>query len=229
MFPFFFDPSMIIILPGILVALWAQIATQNTFAEWDKVSTGTSAKKVAEDILAQYGVNDVRVEYTPGMLTDHYDPRDKVLRLSDATYNKDSVSAIAVAAHEAGHAIQHSRMYLPLMVRNAIFPVVSLASNMWMFLVILGIFLRIPNLLYIGAWVFASTLVFSVVTLPVEFDASGRALKILKNNGTLDNEEMSGARKVLSAAAMTYIAAALMSLLQLLRIIFLSRSFGDRD
>lgn len=230
MFPFmFFDPTQIIILPGILLAMWAQFKTQSTFQVWAQVPTGTSAKKVAQDILTQYGIDDVRVEYTPGMLSDHYDPRDKVLRLSDATYDSDSVAAIAVAAHEAGHAIQHNRAYMPLMLRNAIAPAVGFASNTWIFIVLLGFLTRSVNLIHVGIWVFGAVLAFSVITLPVEFDASGRALKILNNNGTLQEEELQGARKVLTAAAMTYIAGALVALLQLLRLIFLSRSFGSRD
>lgn len=230
MFPFmFFDPTQIILLPGIILAMWAQFKTQSTFNKWAEVSAGVSAKKVAEDILTQYGVDDVRVEYTPGMLTDHYDPTAKVLRLSDATYEKDSVAAIAVAAHEAGHAIQHNRAYMPLMLRNTIAPVAGFASNIWIFVVLIGIFMRIPNLITVGIWVFGAVLAFSVITLPVEFDASGRALKILNNNGILQGEELQGARKVLSAAAMTYIAGALVALLQLLRLIFISRSFGSRD
>ncbi|MGL5721763.1 MAG: zinc metallopeptidase [Brevinema sp.] len=227
---FFFDPTQIIILPGLIIALWAQFKTQHTFEEWSQVSAGTSAKKVAEDILTQYGVDDVHVEHVSGMLTDHYDPRDKVLRLSDATYHSDSVAAIAVAAHEAGHAIQHNRGYLPLLLRNAIVPAVSIASWAWMILFFIGIFIRSPQMVQIGIWVFGSTLAFSVITLPVEFDASGRALKILNNNGILHGESLVGARKVLTAAALTYIAGALMSLLQLLRLLVLSNMFGgNRD
>lgn len=227
-FPFFFDPTMIIILPGIVLAMIAQAKVQNTFNKWSQIPTGLSAKDVAETILQENGVHDVRVEFTPGQLSDHYDPRFRTLRLSESTFHANSVAAIAVAAHEAGHAIQHHRHYFPLMLRNAIFPIVSIASNSWIFIVIAGIFLRMPELLKIGVYTFGATFAFSVVTLPVEFDASSRAIQIL-NQGFLDKQELSGAKKVLNAAALTYVAGAVISLLQLLRIIMLTGGMRRDD
>lgn len=227
-FPFFFDPTMIIVLPGIVLAMIAQAKVQSTFNKWSEVPTSLSAKDVAETILQENGVHDVRVEFTPGQLSDHYDPRSKTLRLSESTFHANSVAAIAVAAHEAGHAIQHNRQYFPLILRNAIFPIVSIASNAWIFIVIAGIFLRIPELLRIGVYTFGATFAFSLVTLPVEFDASNRAIQIL-NQGFLDRQELTGAKKVLNAAALTYIAGAVVSLLQLLRIIMLTGGMRRDD
>ncbi|MGL4562034.1 MAG: zinc metallopeptidase [Brevinema sp.] len=224
---FGFDRTLILIVPGFLLVLYAHFKVQSTFKKWSEVSSSSTGAEIARQILDDNGIHNVPVECIPGQLTDHYDPRTRVVRLSESTYYSNSIAAIAVAAHEVGHAVQHAQSYAPLMLRNAVAPVVGIMSNAWSFLVIAGIFFSIPYLLNIGVIFFAAFFLFSAITLPVEFDASKRALTTLEMDGHLDpTYELPGAKKVLDAAAMTYVAGALMALLQLIRLLLI---LNNRD
>ena len=186
-----------------------------------------TGREAAETILRRAGIYDVRVERISGNLTDHYDPRNNTLRLSDGVYGSSSVAAIGIAAHECGHAMQQHEGYAPLVLRSALVPVVNLGSNLYFPIFLLGLLFSWEPLIYVGIACFALTLVFSLVTLPVEFNASGRALRVLDQQGYLSPEEMDGARAVLNAAAMTYVAAAISSLLQLVRLLIIARDRRD--
>lgn len=212
----------------ILMAVLCMIAQGNvtsTFNRYSKVanSRGYTGADVAKMLLHQNGIYDVTVEHIKGNLTDHYDPVKKVLRLSDAVYGSKSVAALGVAAHETGHAIQHAKGYVPLKIRSAIFPVVNFCSTIAMPLFVIGILIGVMinsySLALAGAILFAVVVAFQVITLPVEFNASSRALRMLEDYNYLDTGEVAGARKVLSAAAMTYVAAAATSIVQLLRLL----------
>lgn len=220
---FFWDPTMIIILPALILAFYAQYKVRSTFAKYNEIrsSRGITGREVAEYILRRNGILDVAVEEIDGMLTDHYDPRTKKVRLSSNNYRRDSLSAVAVAAHEVGHAIQHATGYVPLQLRHSILPVTNLGSTLAFPLFIIGLFLNTPFLMDLGILFFAGVVVFHLVTLPVEFNASSRALVQLKDNGLLTAGEVSGARKVLTAAALTYVATTLMAALELVRLILL--------
>ncbi|MBO5059686.1 MAG: zinc metallopeptidase [Clostridia bacterium] len=227
---FFYDPTYILVILGFLFATIASTGVQSAFRKYSEVKsyrryTGADA---ARKILDDNGLYNIRVEHISGNLSDHYDPTANVIRLSDSTYASDSVAAIGVAAHEAGHAVQHAVGYVPIKVRNAIVPVVNICSTLSMPLFIIGLLLGAAGLANIGIILFSGALVFQLVTLPVEFDASRRALKILNTSAMLDEEELRGAKKVLRAAAMTYVAAVLSSALQLLRLIMLNNS-RNRD
>lgn len=217
MHEFFLYPAFII---SILVSFYAQIKVSTTFNKYSRVNTfrGKNAAEVAQMILSSNGLYDVRVERVSGNLTDHYDPRTKVIRLSDSVHDSTSVAALGVAAHEAGHAVQHATAYFPIKIRTAIIPVCQIGSNLAMPLVLLGIVLSIPNLAYIGVFAFGLSALFQLVTLPVEFNASSRALSYLKQENILQGSEVNSARKVLSAAAMTYVAALAVALANLLRL-----------
>lgn len=178
--------------------------------------------QVAMEILRRNGITDVSVRHVSGNLTDHFDPRTKTVNLSDATYDSPSVAAVGVAAHECGHVCQHEFGYLPLKIRTAIVPAASIGSKAGIPILILGMFLSMPFLIKIGIWVFSLAVLFQVVTLPVEFDASRRALVMLDEYGILDQEELSHSKKVLSAAAMTYVASAASAVVQLLRLVLLN-------
>ncbi len=228
MYPYYFDPTYILIIIGMLIALAAQAKVKSTFNKYSQVRShsGMTAAEVAMRILNSNGIYDVNVDRVSGDLTDHYDPKTKTLRLSDSTYNSTSVAAIGVAAHECGHAIQHHQEYVPLTLRNTIVPVVNICSNLsWPIILIGVIFSFNQTLVNIGILLFCAVVAFQLITLPVEYNASNRAIAILGNQGILYNEEVSGAKKVLSAAALTYLAAAASSILQLLRLILL---FGGR-
>ena len=225
-FPFFyFDPTMLIVLPGLLLALWAQFKVNSTYAKYSRVSSrrGMTAAQAARRLLDENGLSEVRIERIGGRLSDHYDPRAKVLRLSDDVMNSTSVAALGVAAHEAGHAVQDATNYRPLMLRSALVPVVSLGSNLAIPLFLLGLIFTWEPLVNVGIILFGLVVVFSLVTLPVEFNASGRAVALL-SSGYLPQDEVKGVKKVLSAAALTYVAAALQAILQLLRLVLLANS-----
>lgn len=227
---FYFDTSyMIFILPALILAMWAQAKVNSTFNKYSKVlnSKGLTGAEVSRNILANYGIGDVVVERVNGNLTDHYDPRSNVIRLSDSVYSSTSVAALGVAAHETGHAIQHNLGYLPIKLRNAVLPVANLGSSLAVPLVILGIILSFPSLVDFGIILFGAVVAFQLVTLPVEFNASRRAIAILEGQGILDGEELKGSKKVLSAAAMTYVAAAITAIANLLRLLVL-RGRDDR-
>ena len=220
--PFFYDWTYILLIPALILSMWAQFRVSSTFNRFSKVraSSGMTATQMAEQLLHAEGVYDVSVERTRGNLTDHYDPKNMVLRLSDSTANSTSVAALGVAAHEAGHVLQHRDGYAPLMLRTAAVPVVNIGSNLSWPLFVVGLIFSWEPLLYVGIGLFALAVLFALITLPVEFNASKRALAALEANGYLQpGEEMRGARKVLSAAAMTYVASAFMAIMQLLRLL----------
>lgn len=229
-FPFFYDWTYLLLIPALLLSLWAQFRVSSTFSRFSKVraSSGMTATQMAEQLLHAEGVYDVSVERTRGNLTDHYDPKNMVLRLSDSTANSTSVAALGVAAHEAGHVLQHRDGYAPLMLRTAAVPVVNIGSNLSWPLFLVGLIFSWEPLLYAGIALFALAVLFALITLPVEFNASKRALAALETNGYLQpGEEMRGAKKVLSAAAMTYVASAFMAIMQLLRLLAIAGARRD--
>lgn len=225
-FFYYYDPTYILVILGFIFAMIASGGVQRTFNKYSKVKSyrGYTGADAARKILDDNGLYDVRVEHINGNLSDHYDPKANVIRLSDATYSDNSVAAIGVAAHEAGHAVQHAVGYAPIKVRNAIVPAVNLCSSLSMPMFLIGLIFSLPILTTMGIVLFAGALVFQLVTLPVEFNASRRALRILNTSAMLDEQELSGAKKVLSAAAMTYVAAVISTALQLFRLILLSNS-----
>ena len=228
--PFFYDWTYILLIPALILSMWAQFRVSSTFSRFSKVraSSGMTATQMAEQLLHAEGVYDVSVERTRGNLTDHYDPKNMVLRLSDSTANSTSVAALGVAAHEAGHVLQHRDGYAPLMLRTAAVPVVNIGSNLSWPLFLVGLIFSWEPLLYAGIALFALAVLFALITLPVEFNASNRALAALETNGYLQpGEEMRGAKKVLSAAAMTYVASAFMAIMQLLRLLAIAGSRRD--
>lgn len=222
---FFFDYYYILfVIPPLIFATWAQIKVKSTFSRYSSYhnSRGYTAVMVARQILDDNGLRQVRIEMTSGSLTDHFDPRSNVIRLSESVYNSTSVAAIGVAAHEVGHAIQYSCNYLPIKIRNAIIPITNIGSALAFPLAILGIIMSIDFLISIGIWLFIAVVFFQLITLPVEFNASSRALSTLKNNAILVGEEYNGAKKVLTAAALTYVGALLVAVGNLLRLLALA-------
>lgn len=231
-YPMFYDPTYILVMIGVVICLLASAKMNSTFSKYSRVRShsGMTGKEAAETLLHREGIYDVRVEYVAGNLTDHYDPRSKVLRLSDATYQQTSVAAIGVAAHECGHAIQHARGYAPLSIRSALVPVANFGSSIAWPLIIIGLIMNSQTsqlFLNLGVIAFSMAVLFQIVTLPVEFNASRRALKILGNTGMLYPDEVRETRKVLTAAALTYVAGAASAILQLLRLIMISNSRRD--
>lgn len=226
---YYYDPTYMLIVISALISLFAQFLVNSRFSKYSRVRSrsGMTGAQAAERILQSQGIYDVAIQRVSGKLTDHYDPRNKTLKLSDAVYASTSVAAVGVAAHECGHAIQHARGYAPLSFRSALVPVANIGSQLsWLF-IILGIFFGGSHtLIMIGILMFSAAVLFQLVTLPVEFNASGRALKLLSETGILQKDEVSDTRKVLSAAALTYVAAATTAVLQLLRLL---RLFGGND
>lgn len=223
---------LIYMLPALLLGLWAQAKVKGNFNKYSKVgnSRQMTGAQMARMILDQNGLQNVRVERVSGDLTDHYDPRSNVIRLSDPVYNSTSISAIGVAAHEAGHAVQHAEAYFPIKVRTAIIPVCNFGSSVGPIMILLGCFMSgefAYRLIIFGIMLFSLMAVFQLVTLPVEFNASSRALKVIKDSGQFSREDEHGARKVLSAAAMTYVAALITSIMQILY--YITRYLGRRD
>ncbi|MDD7793741.1 zinc metallopeptidase [Clostridium sp. 'White wine YQ'] len=218
---FYFDPTMIILIPGIILAMWAQSQVSSTFNKYSRVRSfnGLTGAEVARSILDSAGLFDVSIEQVRGSLTDHYNPRTKVLALSEDVYSSTSVAAIGVAAHEVGHAIQHNEKYAPLLIRNAIVPVANFGNYFSWILILIGIFFAATNLMYLGIVFFLAVVIFQLITLPVEFDASRRAIVKLEGRNLLIGDEINGAKKVLKAAAMTYVAAAANAILQLIRLL----------
>ncbi len=219
----FYDSTYIILIPGILISLWAQYKVNSTFNYYSRINTenNLNGAQVARKLLDFQGLYYVNIERISGKLTDHYDPANKVLRLSEEVYYGTSIASIGVAAHETGHAIQHQVGYSPLIIRNSIVPVVNFASNASWILLFAGLIMGYLNLINIGILLFAAVVVFQLITLPVEFNASSRALKHLKTENLVWGKEADGVKSVLNAAALTYIAAALTAILQLLRLIAL--------
>lgn len=217
---------LILVVPALIISSLAQIFIKSSFAKYSKKMsqrniTGTQA---AAYLLKVNGITDVKLGRIKGNLTDHFSPSEKVLRLSDSTFDSTSIAAIGVAAHETGHAIQHAKKYFPLTFRNMLVPVANIGSSAGPWLAILGIAMSFPILTDIGILLFAGSVAFYVITLPVEFNASNRAIKILKQNNILSAEELKGVKKVLSAAAMTYVGSALVAMANLLRLILVSKN-----
>lgn len=225
---YYFDPTYILIIIAAIISLIAQWRVNSAFSKYSRVASmsGMTGAQAARMILQSNGINDVSVQRISGKLTDHYNPSTKVLNLSESVYGSTSVAAIGVAAHECGHAIQHARGYFPLSLRTALVPVANIGSQLsWVFIIVGAILSFNQTLITIGIIMFSAAVLFQLVTLPVEFNASARALEQLESNGILYRDEVSQTRKVLSAAALTYVAAAATAILQLLRLIIL---FGGR-
>jgi Zn-dependent membrane protease YugP len=226
---FFWDYTFFLLIPPLLLALYAQARVKGTYSKFSRIfaSSRVSGARMAQEILSLGGANEVKIEKIAGRLSDHYDPRKKALRLSEGVYASDSIAALGIAAHEAGHALQHRAGYAPLYLRNAIYPVASFGSTLAFPIFLVGFFFssKGPSILMdIGIFLFAGAVLFSVVTLPVEFNASRRALILLEERGYLKGKELDGARQVLSAAALTYVAATAMAAMQLLRMFLLRQS-----
>lgn len=228
MYYYGFDPTYILLIIGMLLSLAASAKLKSTFAIYRRMesASGMTGAQAAQRILRNAGVYDVKIEPISGELTDHYDPRTKTVRLSEPIYNKTSLAAVGVAAHECGHAIQHATNYAPLNIRSAIVPIANLGSTLSWPLFLAGLVMSFRPLLTAGILLFTAAVLFQLVTLPVEINASGRALKLLNADGILAPQEVRGAKKVLTAAALTYVAALAGSILQLLRLIILA---GGRD
>lgn len=226
---FFYDSTYILVIIGFALAAFASYGVQASFKKYSKVKSSRhyTGYDAARKILDDNGLYDVKIEHISGDLSDHFDPKANVIRLSDSTYSDDSVAAIGVAAHEAGHAVQYAVDYAPIKIRNSIVPAVNICSTLSMPLFIIGLIFGATGLANLGIILFSFALLFQIITLPVEFNASRRAIRILSDSYMLDEDELKGAKKVLSAAAMTYVAAALASLLQLLRLVLLSRSSSE--
>ena len=223
-YPMYFDPTYILIIIGVLLSLAASTKVKSTFSRYSGVRSlsGLTGAQTAERILHQAGIYDVGIARISGDLTDHYDPSSKTLRLSDSVYGSNSVAAVSVAAHECGHAIQHQENYAPLKIRAALVPVANFGAGISWPLIIIGLFIQSSSamlFIHLGIIAFSASVLFQLVTLPVEFNASRRAVKILESTGMLNEEEVSGTKKVLKAAALTYVAGAAASILQLLRLI----------
>ncbi len=223
-----FDSTYILVLIGVVLSLWASARVKSTYAKYSGEASlsGMTGAQAAQRILSMAGVYDVTIQHVAGNLTDHYDPRNKTLNLSDAVYGNASVAAVGVAAHECGHAIQHDRGYAPLKLRSAIAPAANIGANISWPLILVGLLLGGSGLLIqIGILMFSLAVAFQLVTLPVEFNASSRAMTLLQETGVLYREELPKTKKVLNAAALTYVAAAASSILQLLRLVLL---YGNR-
>ena len=228
-YPMYFDPTYMLVLIGVVICLAASAKMRSTFSRYSRIRnhSGMTGREAAEQVLHRAGIYDVRVEHVSGNLTDHYDPRSKVLRLSDATYGSASVAAVGVAAHECGHAIQHATGYAPLAFRSPLVPVANFGSTIAWPLILIGLLFNSQSsvlFLNLGILAFSLAVLFQIVTLPVEFNASSRAIRMLSGNGMLYEDEVQATRKVLTAAALTYVAGAASAILQLLRIILISNS-----
>jgi Zn-dependent membrane protease YugP len=229
-FMFGFDPTFVLLIPALIFAFWAQSKVQGTYAKYSRVrsASGRTGRDMAAAIMTRNGITDVRIEEVGGMLSDHYDPRVKAVRLSSANYRDSSIASIAVAAHEVGHVLQHANGYFPLQIRSTLVPVASIGSMLAFPLFFIGILFGsatfAPALMDLGIHLFTGAVLFQVVTLPVEFDASKRALAQLTSGGAIQPEEVAMAKKVLDAAALTYVAAAAMAAINLLRLVMIRNS-----
>lgn len=227
----FFHPMDIFIFIALAVSIWAQFRVKGTFKKWEKVPTrtGKSGAEVARTILDQNGLSNIPIQVVRGTLSDHYNPIHRVVRLSESVYYGSSISSISVAAHEVGHAIQHQQSYAALMLRHRIFPVANIASGIAPFLFLGGLFMQSLSLIGFGILFFSVAVAFQLITLPVEFNASSRARDMMLAEGLLYNEEEHGVKKVLNAAALTYVAAALISLLELLKFVMIFFQGNDEE
>lgn len=225
---FFYDWTILLIIPAAILAMVAQYKVGNTFDKYSRVKNarGYTGADVARQLLNIAGINDVRVEPIRGNLTDHYDPRSKILRLSEPVYNSSSIAALGVAAHETGHAIQHNNGYLPLIVRNSIVPIVNISSKISTPLIMIGLLFGFMSgsgfILQLGIILFSAVVIFQLITLPVEFNASSRAIDMLDQYNFLSQDEIQPAKKVLSAAALTYVASAIVAISNLIRLIVIA-------
>ena len=226
----YWDQTIIILIPALIFSLIAQLMVKGAFSKYSGVrnSRGYTGADAARAILDRNGLCYIRIEHINGELTDHYDPGANVIRLSDSVYNNDSVAAVGVAAHEAGHAVQYAEGYGPIKVRSAIIPITQFGSNLSTPLVILGIIFSSNVLITAGILLFCTVVLFQAITLPVEFNASGRALKVLREEHFLDDDEMKGAKSVLTAAALTYVAAMFSALASLARLLLISNRNNSR-
>lgn len=233
-FYMYYDPTYILVLIGVVLSLLASAKVKGTFSRYSNYrnSRGMTGAEAARQVLQSAGIRDVQIERIAGNLTDHYDPRSKVLRLSDTVYGSTSVAAVGVAAHECGHAIQHAHGYGPLKFRSVLVPVANFGSKIAWPLILIGLLINSKSsmlLIEAGIIAFSLAVLFQLVTLPVEFNASGRAIRILADSGMMYGEEIKAARKVLNAAALTYVAAAASGILQLLRLVLLTRGRRRND
>ena len=227
---FYFDWTYLLIIPGLLLGMWAQHKVNSAYQQYTRVGTrlGRPASDVVAELLRRNGNHAVRIGRVSGQMTDHYDPGKELLNLSDGVYNSASVAALGIAAHEAGHAMQKMEGYAPLKLRTAAVPIVNIGSTASTPLFFLGLIMSWQPLVYIGIALFSLSVLFSLITLPVEFDASNRAIRMLTEGGYVTESERSGVKAVLNAAALTYVASAVTSLLSLLRLLIIARS-RDRD
>jgi len=226
---FYYDSTMLILIPALIIAGWAQFKINSTFDRYSRVQStkGYTGSQVARILLDRGGLRDIPVELTEGKLSDHYDPVSRVMRLSKDVFYGASVASLGVAAHETGHALQHKERYAPLVFRNSIVPVVNFGSSLSWILFFAGFIVGIPSLLRLGILLFMTVVIFQLITLPVEFNASKRALALLGSENILLGNEVQGAKKVLDAAALTYVAATLMAIANLIRMIVLSNMRND--
>lgn len=226
MYPYFyyFDPTYVLVIIGIIISFWASANVNNTVRKYSQVLSqrGVTAEQAAQTVLRSAGITDVTIQRTPGNLTDHFDPRSRSISLSETVYGSTSVAAICIAAHECGHAIQHSAGYVPVKIRTALVPVVNIASRLSMPIILLGFIFGYLQIAKLGVILFSAVLLFQIVTLPVEFDASKRAMYVLESTNVLYGQEITAGKKVLRAAALTYVASVLATALQLFRLVLLT-------
>ncbi|MBQ9849444.1 MAG: zinc metallopeptidase [Clostridia bacterium] len=221
---------IILVVPAMIISVWAQYKVKSTFNKFSKVRNvrNVTGAYAAQAVLSYYGISDVRIERVSGKLTDHFDPKAKVIRLSEGVYDSTSVAAIGVACHEAGHAAQHAEGYTPIRIRNSIIPVCNIGSKLGIPIALIGLFMSAEPVIYIGLALYAGNFIFHLVTLPVEFNASRRAISVIDSTDLLYDDEIGGAKKVLSAAAMTYVASMLVALASFLRIALRILSMSNR-
>lgn len=221
---------IILVIPAMIISVWAQFKVKSTFNKFSKVRNirNVTGAYAAQAVLSYYGISDVRIERVSGKLTDHFDPKAKVIRLSEGVYDSTSVAAIGVACHEAGHAAQHAEGYTPIRIRNSIIPVCNIGSKLGIPIALIGLFMSAEPIIYIGLALYAGIFIFHLVTLPVEFNASRRAISVIDSTDLLYDDEIGGAKKVLSAAAMTYVASMLVALASFLRIALRILSMSNR-
>lgn len=221
---------IILVIPAMIISVWAQFKVKSTFNKFSKVRNirNVTGAYAAQAVLSYYGISDVRIERVSGKLTDHFDPKGKVIRLSEGVYDSTSVAAIGVACHEAGHAAQHAEGYTPIRIRNSIIPVCNIGSKLGIPIALIGLFMSAEPVIYIGLALYAGIFIFHLVTLPVEFNASRRAISVIDSTDLLYDDEIGGAKKVLSAAAMTYVASMLVALASFLRIALRILSMSNR-
>jgi uncharacterized protein len=228
---FFFDPMyMLFILPGLALSMWASFRTKRAFEKYSRIRSGSglTGAQAARIMLDRAGLHDVKIQRTHGLLSDHYNPMTRSLSLSEAVYDTPSIAAIGVATHEAGHALQHAQKYAPLWLRSTLVPTANIGSGLGYLVMVIGLFMNATNLVLLGALIFSTVLLFQIVTLPVEFDASARAKELVVADGIITSNEREGVDKVLNAAALTYVAAVISTLLTLLYFLMRAGLLGGR-